>query len=145
MTTNPRTSPRCGLLIALVCAASLAVAGSTGSAGEKAATPSTAYATVTTVDLAAMLQSKDFFFVNVHIPYEGEIAETDANIPYDRIADHLAALPADRNARIVLYCMSGRMSEIAAETLSGLGYTGVTHVAGGMRAWEKDGNEIIEK
>jgi hypothetical protein len=33
-------------------------------------------------ELDAMLQKNDFFFVNVHIPYQGEIRETDAFIPY---------------------------------------------------------------
>lgn len=90
-------------------------------------------------ELAAMLEKKDFFFVNVHVPYEGEIAGTDAFVPYDKIADNLGKLPQDKNARVVLYCRSGRMSEIAGKTLAGLGYTNVSHLFGGMIDWERSG------
>jgi len=95
--------------------------------------------------LAAMLEKKDFFFVNVHIPYEGEITNTDALIPFNKIADHLDKLPKDKSAPIVLYCRSGRMSEIAARELLRLGYTRVSHLAGGMNDWKNSGYQIIEK
>src|SRR3989338_10108036 len=105
----------------------------------------TSFTTLTSAQLATMLKQKDFFFANVHIPYEGEIKNTDAFIPYDKIADNLDKLPADKNAKIVLYCRSGRMSEIAARELSQLGYTQITHLSGGMIYWEKDGYENIKK
>lgn len=100
---------------------------------------------LTSMQLAAMLRQKDFFFVNVHIPYEGEIKATDAFIPYDEIANNLEKLPKDRSAKIVLYCKSGRMSEIAARELSRLGYTRVSHLSGGMIDWEKNGYEIEKR
>ena len=103
------------------------------------------FTTLTSAQLVAMLKQKDFFFANVHIPYEGEIKNTDAFIPYDKIADNLDKLPKDKNAKIVLYCRSGRMSEIAAQELSQLGYTQVSHLSGGMIDWKKNGYEIIEK
>jgi rhodanese-related sulfurtransferase len=115
----------------------------TGSAG--AAETAQGFATLTTIELAAVLPRKDFFFVNVHVPYEGEIEGTDAFIPYDRIAENLDKLPADKNAKIVLYCRSGRMSEIAARELVRLGYKHVSHLAGGMIAWEESGYELIRK
>ena len=90
-------------------------------------------------ELEQMLADEDFFFVNTHIPYEGEIDQTDASIPYDQIEENLALLPADRDAKIVLYCRSGRMSAIAAEALAGLGYTNVWDLEGGMIAWEEAG------
>ncbi len=100
--------------------------------------------TLTSAQLVAMLQQKDFFFVNVHTPYEGEIKNTDAFIPYDTIADNLDKLPKDKNEKIVLYCRSGRMSEIAVKKLIGLGYTNVSHLGGGMIDWEKNGYRIIK-
>jgi rhodanese-related sulfurtransferase len=96
-------------------------------------------------ELAAMLKNKAFFLVNVHVPYEGEIKDTDVFIPFDRIADNLSKLPASKDAKIVLYCRSGRMSEIAARELAKLGYTGVYHLAGGMNDWKNSGHQILEK
>ena len=98
--------------------------------------PGGSYTNVSATQLKAMLDKKDFTFVNVHIPYEGEIAKTDAFVPYNEIEKNLDKLPADRNAKIVLYCRSGRMSAIAAETLVRLGYTNVWNMEGGMIAWE---------
>ena len=99
------------------------------------------YTNVGPAELNSMLASKDFVFVNVHIPYEGDIAGTDLSIPYDQITepDNLALLPADKGAQIVLYCRSGRMSEIAANALVGLGYTNVWNLAGGFNAWKAAG------
>jgi rhodanese-related sulfurtransferase len=96
-------------------------------------------------ELNAMLQKKDFFFVNVHIPYQGEIRDTDAFIPYDKIAASLDKLPKDKNTPIVLYCLGGGMSEIAAQELAQLGYTHVSHLSGGMFDWKKHGYPIINK
>lgn len=97
------------------------------------------YNNVTPMQLNEMLKHKDFFFVNVHIPYEGEIEPTDAQIPYDQTAQQLSQYPADKNAKIVLYCRSGRMSSIAAKELIKAGYTNVWNLDGGMAAWEVQG------
>ncbi len=98
--------------------------------------PGGSYTNVSATQLKAMLDKKDFAFINVHIPYEGEIANTDAFVPYNEIEKNLDKLPADKNAKIVLYCRSGRMSTLAAETLVRLGYTNVWNMEGGMIAWE---------
>ena len=100
---------------------------------------------ITVAELSTMLETKDFLFVNTHIPYEGEIADTDAFIPYDELEQYADQLPADKDARIVLYCRSGRMSEIAATALVQQGYTQVYEVDGGMIAWEEAGLPLIGK
>lgn len=78
------------------------------------------------------------FVVNVHTPYEGEIDGTDASIPYDGIVGD-TRLPTDKTAEILLYCRSGRMSEIAGDALLAAGYTNVADLDGGMLAWQAAG------
>ena len=100
------------------------------------------YTDISVAELQMMLANKDFTFVNVHIPFEGDIARTDLSIPYDQITENLDKLP-DKNTKLVLYCRSGRMSAIAAETLVGAGYSSVWNLSGGMVEWEQAGLEII--
>jgi rhodanese-related sulfurtransferase len=103
------------------------------------------YTDISVAELQAMLENKDFVFVNVHIPFEGDIAGTDLSIPYNEIEANLGLLPAERDAKIVLYCRSDRMSTIAAEVLVGLGYTNIYNLDGGMVAWEAAGLDLEGK
>jgi len=124
-----------------------ACAGPIASASKEAkvSVPGRSYTNVSATQLKAMLDKKDFAFINVHIPYEGEITKTDAFVPYNEIVKNLDKLPADKNAKIILYCRSGRMSAIAAETLVRLGYTNVWNMEGGMIAWETLGLPLKTK
>jgi len=89
--------------------------------GQKVSMNGGSYTDVSVTELKTMLANKNFTFINVHIPFDGNIAKTDLSIPYDQIDQNLDKLPSDKNAKIVLYCRSGRMSAIAADTLVGLG------------------------
>jgi rhodanese-related sulfurtransferase len=86
-----------------------------------------------------MMDNKDFFLVDVHVPNEGLMPQIDARIPYDEIAEQLDRLPGDKGAKIVLTCKSGGMSSAAATTLADLGYTNVYNLAGGFLAWKDQG------
>ncbi len=102
------------------------------------------YAAVTASQLAGMLPTKDFTMINVHTPYEGEIPRTDFNIPFDQIAENLEKLPA-KDAPILIYCRSGRMSTEATLTLVRLGYSHLMHLEGGFNAWKAAGNQMIKE
>jgi rhodanese-related sulfurtransferase len=105
------------------------------------------YKDIVASELEVMLRNKDFAFVNVHIPFEGNIPDTDLSIPYDQITEspYLSQLPADKEAKIVLYCRSGRMSSISAEALVGLGYRNIWNLKGGMVEWEQAGFDIEQQ
>ncbi len=100
------------------------------------------YRDVTADELKAMMESKDFFLVDVHVPNEGRLPQLDARIPYNEIADNLDKLPADKSSKIVLSCMSGGMSTVAAKTLADLGYGNVYNLRGGYTAWRDKGYEF---
>lgn len=98
-------------------------------------------ASVADVDLVApeefaeRMTDPDAVFVNVHVPYEGEIAGTDLFIPFDEIASS-AELPSDRDRPLLVYCRTGSMSATAAADLVDTGHTSVTELDGGMVAWQ---------
>jgi phage shock protein E len=101
--------------------------------------PGGSYTEISVRGLQPALDNKDFLLINVHIPFEGDIPNTDLSIPYNQIGENLHLLPADKDAQLVLYCRSDRMSTIAARTLVSLGYTDVWNLTGGMVAWERAG------
>ena len=129
------------LLVVLVFALSACQPAATPEASERIETTGGFYQNISTDGLQRMMDDKDFLFVNVHIPYEGDIPGTDLSIPYDHITEpaYLSQLPSNKDDKIVLYCRSDRMSTIAAEELVKLGYTDVWNLEGGMVEWERAG------
>lgn len=68
-------------------------------------------------------------FAEGHIP--GAVCLPNESISAD------SSLPADKNARIFVYCRSGRRSAEAAKKLENLGYTDITDF-GGIIDWPYD-------
>jgi rhodanese-related sulfurtransferase len=103
------------------------------------------YTDISPDELNTMLEHKDFFMVDVHIPHEGLLPQVDARIPYDQITEQLDKLPADKTAKIVLTCNGGGMSKTAAVALADLGYTHVYNLDGGFVAWKTKGYPLISE
>src|SRR3972149_1051741 len=72
--------------------------------------------------LAGSMSSKNFTLVNVHVPDQGSLPNTDVSIPFDKIKSSLNKLPG-KDSPIVVYCRSGGMSAQVAATLAAAGYT----------------------
>lgn len=102
------------------------------------------YTDILPQELETMLEDKDFFLVNVHVPYGGELPSTDAFIPFDQFSTSLDQLPADKASKIVLYCRSGSMSTASARELVRLGFTNLYNLDGGYTAWSAAGYEFIK-
>ena len=99
----------------------------------------------TAMDKAPSLREKGFVLVDVRTVEEhdrGAIPGTDLNIDYRQIAQRHRELGAGLNDHIVVYCQSGKRSNIAADTLSELGYTNVYNIRGSMNAWLQAGYPV---
>lgn len=138
---------RLGRIIALALALSVLGAGA-GEAqsndgsqtyGEAVAVEGGEYRDIVPLELRAMLEAEDVALVNVHIPFAGNIPDTDESVPFNEITENVDQLPSEKDAPVVLYCRSGPMSQRAATQLVGLGYTNVYNLAGGMVAWSSAG------
>jgi rhodanese-related sulfurtransferase len=110
-----------------------------GAPGGAPVQASAGYGEMSVAELQGRMEGKDFPLINVHVPFEGDLPGTDDSIPFDQITAHLDRLPADKDATIVLYCRTGRMSMEAAEVLAGLGYTSVYNLTGGFLEWTAAG------
>ncbi|MFO7944717.1 MAG: rhodanese-like domain-containing protein [Anaerolineales bacterium] len=128
-----------GALLLGACSGPVTGDGANAGLGEMVSVGSGSYTNLSPGELKAMLDEKDVTFINVHIPFQGDIPGTDLSVPFDEIEDNLDRLPEDKEARIVLYCRSGSMSRTASRTLVELGYTNVWNLEGGFNAWQEAG------
>ena len=129
----------------LLAVAQASVGGAAGQTASRPLAGAGSYTDVGAVDLAAMLKVKNLTLINVHVPYAGEIEGTDLFIPFDQVIERAAELPADKSARVVVYCRSGRMSAVAARALIDLGYRDVWNLDRGMKAWQRAGYPLAQK
>lgn len=94
------------------------------------------YSTLTPEQFDVILKNKDFILIDVHIPEEEHIINTDLFIPYNDIERYEDQLPKNKNAKIVLYCRSGTMSRAAAYILAEHGYTNVYDLIWGKESYD---------
>lgn len=103
------------------------------------------YKMIAVQDLKNLRDTEEFTLINVHIPLEGNIPDTDAEIPFDDVESYIGLLPDNKEEKIIIYCRSGSMGDIASQTLVNLGYTDVSNLKGGYNAWKAIGLPFEEK
>ena len=110
--------------------------------GQEVSVDGGSYRVVSAQELQTMLEDKDFTMINVHIPWQGDIAQTDLRLAYDQIEQNLNQLPAEKDAKIVVYCLTSGMAKKAVATLLSQGYTNIWMLEGGTTAWLEAGLTI---
>lgn len=111
----------------------------TPQAGNEVSVDGGSYRVVSVQELQTMLESKDFVMVNVHTPWQGDIPQTDLRLAYDLIGENLDQLPPEKDAKILVYCLTSGMAKKAIATLLAEGYTNLWMLDGGTTAWEEAG------
>ncbi|OHA51170.1 MAG: hypothetical protein A3A97_02765 [Candidatus Terrybacteria bacterium RIFCSPLOWO2_01_FULL_40_23] len=100
------------------------------------------YTSISSDELESMLADKDFIFIDVHTPEQEHIAGTDFVIPFDQ-TQKITSVLNNKNTKVVLYCRSGSMSKIAAQTLTDMGYSNVYELIGGLHDWISRGRKTV--
>lgn len=65
------------------------------------------------------------------------------NIPHTQVAERLAELGDARERDVVVYCRSGRRSELALETLRAAGFTRLFHLDGDWLRWSAEKHPAV--
>ena len=107
--------------------------------GSEVTTESGSYRAVSAGELQTILENKDFFMVNVHTPWQGDIPQTDLQWSYDQIDQNLDQFPPDKDAKIIVYCLTYGMAKKATTTLLEQGFSNLWMLQGGTSAWQEAG------
>ena len=97
------------------------------------------------LDKAPSLREKGFILVDVRSVEEhdtGAIPGTDANIDFREMARRHKEIGAGLDDHIVVYCQSGKRSNVAQDTLMELGYKNVYNIRGSVNAWLQAGYQL---
>lgn len=92
-------------------------------------------------DEATRLYNDDAFVLDVRSAgeYRDGYIGNATNISVNELAAKLNQLPKDKDAPVLVYCLSGARSSKAAMTLVKNGYTAVNNLRGGITAWKAAG------
>lgn len=86
-------------------------------------------------------QNQTLVLLDVRSPeeYIRNSIKDSINLPYETIADNIGQLVPDKNTKIVLYCLSGSRSIVAAQSLAEAGYLNVFNMENGLLGWRAKG------
>lgn len=85
-------------------------------------------------------QNSTVIDVRTEQEYNAGHLKNSINIPYGEIKDTIGEHVHDKNEKIIVYCRSGRRSDIAKKTLDEMGYTNVIN-AGAYEKLKKNEQE----
>jgi phage shock protein E len=124
----------------LLCgAANIAMAADPAASAPAAATPAPL---ISQTELLTRLEKKDpgLVVLDVRTPVEFAAGHVPGakNISHDELPAKLAELAAHKDQEVVLYCRSGRRTQIAEGTLRSAGFTRLLHLEGDYLAWEAE-------
>jgi phage shock protein E len=136
----------------LACAWAFAAAAQQPAPPRAATAPATASADtealprISAAELAARLRQPDDRLVVLDVRTPAEFAAGHVpgarNISHDELPARLGELSASKDQDVVLYCRSGRRSQIAAQALREAGYTRLLQLQGDFPGWEASGQAV---
>jgi len=79
---------------------------------------------------------QDFILLDVRTPeeYQEIHIPKSKSLPLDQVASGVAKIVSDKDAEIIVYCLSGRRAASACSQLAAMGYTNVSNM-GGIQSW----------
>jgi phage shock protein E len=108
-----------------------------------AAAPAAAPEAATPISPSALLErlarpAENLVVLDVRTPAEFAAGHVPGarNLPHDQLAARVAELSAYKDRDVVLYCRSGRRSELARQTLRDAGFSRLLQLEGDWLAWE---------
>ena len=125
-----------------------------------AAAEDSTYTNVGVSDAKKMIEEGDVFILDVRTPDEFNAANIEGATliplsslktppgepilpPEDLLANRTDELPADCDAKILVYCKTGSRSTNASKILVSAGYTNVHNMQGGIKVWIDAGYPVV--
>ena len=134
------------LLSVWLVSAVLGLAAGEAAAAEPAATEVASIPKMSQFDLLSRLQRKDPDIVVIDVRTAAEFAAGHVpgarNAPHDLLQSGIVSLEELRGKQVVLYCRSGRRTQLAADVLHKAGFKRLAHLEGDFLAWESEGRPI---
>ena len=124
----------------LLIGAFLGLAAGTASAADPVPAESNSVASMSQFDLLTRMQRKDPDLVVLDVRTPAEFAAGHVpgarNISHDFLQSSIESLYPMRDKLVVVYCRSGRRTQLAVDVLQKSGFKRLAHLEGDYLAWE---------
>lgn len=87
----------------------------------------------------------NIFLLDVRTPeeYEELHIPNSISLPLDQLKSGIKKVTVDKDAEIIVYCLSGMRAAAACRQLAGMGYTNVSNM-GGIQTWKYETERGIQ-